>query len=110
MAALMLVVQLLLAVQPMLFTSVRLYAIQSLFLAGIAGVVAFFDNASHVYVVAVLTVIGKVIFLPWLLNRQLRRIKIAQEVEPLFNAPATIMVCGGLTVARLSRGAAVHVA
>jgi hydrogenase-4 component E len=98
MAALMLVVQLLLAVQPMLFTSVRLFAIQSLFLAGIAGVVAFFDNASHVYVVAVLTVIGKVIFLPWLLNRQLRRIKIAQEVEPLFNAPATMMVCGGLTL------------
>ena len=60
MAALMLVLQLLLAVQPMLFTSVRLYAIQSLFLAGIAGVVAFFDNASHVYVVAVLTIIGKV--------------------------------------------------
>ena len=98
MAALMLVLQLLLAVQPMLFTSVRLYAIQSLFLAGIAGVVAFFDDASEVYVVAVLTVIGKVIFLPWLLNRQLRRIKIAQEVEPLFNAPATIMVCGGLTL------------
>jgi len=98
MAALMLVVQLLLAVQPMLFTSVRLYAIQSLFLAGIAGVVAFFNNASHVYVVAVLTVIGKVIILPWLLNRQLRRIQITQEVEPLLNAPATITVCGGLTL------------
>ena len=98
MAALMLVVQLLLAVQPMLFTCVRLFAIQSLFLAGIAGVVAFFDNAGEVYVVAALTVIGKVIFLPWLLNRQLRRIKIAQEIEPLLNAPASITVCGGLTL------------
>ncbi|HEY1489932.1 MAG TPA: hydrogenase, partial [Verrucomicrobiae bacterium] len=98
MAALMLVMQLLLAVQPMLFNSVRLYAVQSLFLAGIAGVVAFFDNASHVYVVSVLTIIGKVIFLPWFLNRQLRRIKITQEVEPLLNAPATMMICGGLTL------------
>ncbi len=98
MAALMLVVQLLLAVQSMLFTSVRLYAIQSLFLAGIAGVVAFFDHASHVYVVAALTLIGKVIFLPWLLNRQLRRIRITQEVEPLLNATATMIVCGGLTL------------
>ncbi|HEV2454344.1 MAG TPA: NADH-quinone oxidoreductase subunit K [Verrucomicrobiae bacterium] len=98
MAALMLVMQLLLAVQPMLFTSVRLYAIQSFLLAGIAGVVAFFDNASHVYILATLTFIGKVIFLPWLLNRQLRRIQITQEVEPLLNAPATMMVCGGLTL------------
>jgi hydrogenase-4 component E len=98
MAALMLVLQLLLAVQPMLLTSVQLFAVQSLFLAGIAGVVAYFDNAVHVYVVAVLTVIGKVVFLPWLLNRQLRRIGIKQEVEPLFNAPATMAVCGGLTL------------
>ena len=45
-----------------------------------------------------LTVIGKVIFLPWLLNRQLRRIKIAQEIEPLLNAPASMLVCGGLTL------------
>jgi hydrogenase-4 component E len=98
MAALMLVMQLLLAVQPMLFTSVRVYAIQSFFLACIAGIVAFFNNASHVYVVAVLTVVGKVIVLPWLLNRQLRRIQITQEVEPLLNAPSTMTVCGGLTL------------
>ena len=98
MAALMLVMQLLLAVEPMLFTSVRLYAIQSFFLAGIAGVVAYFDHASHVYILAALTVIGKVIFLPWLLNRQLRRIQITQEVQPLLNAPATMLICGGLTM------------
>jgi hydrogenase-4 component E len=98
MAALMLVVQLLLAVQSMLFTSIRLYAIQSLFLAGIAGAVAFFDHAGHVYVVAVLTVAGKVIFFPWLLNRQLRRIQTAQDVEPLLNPTATMIVCGGLTL------------
>lgn len=98
MAALMLVMQLLLAVESMLFTGVRLYAIQSLFLAGIAGVVAYFNDAVHVYVVAALTIVGKVIFLPWLLNRQLRRIQIAQEIEPLFNAPTTMMICGGLTL------------
>src|ERR1039457_4370853 len=98
MAALMLVVQLLMIAQRMLLTNIRLFAIQSLLLAAVAAVLAHHYNASHVYVVAVLTIIGKVIFLPWLLNRQLRRIKIAQEIEPLFNAPATIMLCGGLTV------------
>jgi len=98
MAALMLVVQLLLVVQRMLLTSIRLFAIQSLFLAGIAGVIAYFHNASHVYLVAVLTILGKVIFLPWLLARQVRRIQIKQEIEPLLNAPASMLLCGSFTL------------
>ena len=98
MAAGMLVVQLLLVVQQMLLTSIRLFAIQSIFLAGIAAVIASFHHASHVFIVAVLTVIGKVIFLPWLLSRQVRRIGIGQEIEPLLNAPASMLLCGGFTL------------
>ena len=65
-AAGMLVIQLLMVVQRMLLTSIRLFALQSLMLAGIAAIVAFFhDNAIHVYWVAGLTLIGKVFFLPW---------------------------------------------
>ena len=97
-AALMLVAQLLLAVQRMLLTSIRLYAIQSLFLAGIAAVVAYSHNAFHVYVVVALTLIGKVAFLPWLLDRQVRRMKIIQEIEPLVNFPTSMLICGGLTL------------
>jgi hydrogenase-4 component E len=48
--------------------------------------------------VAGLTLLGKVIFLPWLLKRQLRHIHISQEVEPLFNAPTTMIICGVLTL------------
>ena len=98
MAALMLVVQLLMVVQRMLLTNIRLFAIQSLFLAGIATVVAFFHHASHVYVVAALTLVGKVWLLPRLLNRLVRRIQIHQELEPLLNAPTSMLVCGGLTL------------
>jgi hydrogenase-4 component E len=97
-AALMLVVQLLLAVQRMLLTSIRLFAIQSLLLAGIAAVVAYSHNAFHIYVVVVLTLIGKVAFLPWLLDRQVRRMKIIQEIEPLVNFPMSMLICGGLTL------------
>jgi hydrogenase-4 component E len=98
MAALMLVVQLLMIAQRMLLVSIRLFAIQSFLLAGIAAVVAYYHNASHVYVVAVLTLIGKVIFLPWLLNRLVQRIQIQKEIEPLFNAPTSMLICGGLTL------------
>ncbi len=98
MAAMMLVVQLLMIAQRMLLTSIRLFAIQSLLLAGIATVVAYCHSASHVYLVAVLTLIGKVIFLPWLLNRLVRRIQIHQEIEPLLNAPSSMLICGALTL------------
>ena len=87
MAALMLVVQLLMIAQRMLLTNIRLFALQSLLLAGIAAVVAYHHNASHVYVIAVLTIIGKVIFLPWLLNRLVHRIQIHEEIEPLLSPP-----------------------
>ena len=97
-AALMLVLQLLLVVQSMLLTNIRIFALQSLLLTAIAATVAYFYNAAHVYIVAALTIVGKVIFLPWLLNRQVRRINIIQELEPLLNAPTSMLICGGLTL------------
>ncbi|MCI0746467.1 MAG: hypothetical protein L0Y58_13780 [Verrucomicrobia subdivision 3 bacterium] len=98
MAALMLVVQLFMVVQQMLLTNIRLFAIQSLFLAGIATVIGYAHHATHVYVLAVLTLLGKVLLLPRLLTRLVRRINIIQEIEPLLNAPTSMLLCGGLTL------------
>lgn len=97
-AAGMLVIQLLLVVQGMLLTSIRLFALQSLMLAVIAAIIAFFHSATHVYWVAGLTLVGKVFFLPWLLNRLVRRIQIHQEIEPLLNSTASMLLCGGFTL------------
>ena len=97
-ASLMLVLQVLLAVQPMLITNIRLFALQSLLLAAIAGVVGCVYGAWHVLFVAVLTLIGKVIFLPWRLEQLVRQIRIDQEIHPFVNMPASMFVCGALTV------------
>ena len=97
-ASLMLVLQLLLAAQRMLITNIRIFALQSLLLAAIAGVVGYFYQAWHVYVVALLTIVGKVIFLPWRLERLVRQIKIDQEIHPFVNIPASMLICGALTV------------
>jgi hydrogenase-4 component E len=97
-AAGMLVIQLLMVVQGMLLTNIRLFALQSLMLAAIAAIIAYFHNAAHVYWVAGLTLIGKVFFLPWLLNRIVRRIQIHQEIEPLLNSTASMLLCGALTL------------
>ena len=97
-ASFMLVLQLLLAVHSMLVTNIRLFALQSLLLAAIAAVVGYSYGAWHVYAVALLTVIGKVFFLPWLLERLVRQIRIEQEVRPFVNMPASMLICGALTV------------
>jgi hydrogenase-4 component E len=97
-AAGMLVIQLLMVVQKMLLTNVRLFALQSFMLAAIAAIIGYCQNAIDVYLVAILTLAGKVIFLPWLLNRLVRRIQIHQEIEPLLNLTASMLLCGGLTL------------
>jgi hydrogenase-4 component E len=97
-AAGMLVLQLLMVVQRMLLTNIRLFALQSLMLAAIATIIAYFHQAPEIYLVAFLTIVGKVLFLPWLLNRLVRRIQIHQEIEPLLNSTASMLVCGALTL------------
>ena len=97
-AAGMLVIQLLMVVQRMLLTNIRLFALQSFMLATIAGIIAYSHHAMHVYWVAGLTLAGKVFFLPWLLNRLVRRIQIHQELDPLLNPTASMLLCGGLTL------------
>jgi hydrogenase-4 component E len=97
-ASLMLVLQLLLVVQRMLITNIRLFALQSVLLAAIAIVVVFAYGAWHVLAIAVLTLIGKVCLLPWQLTRLVRRIKIDQEIHPFVNMPASMLICGALTL------------
>ena len=97
-AAGMLIIQLLMVVQQMLLTNIRLFALQSLMLAAIATIVGYFNNAIDVYCVAGLTLLGKVFLLPRLLNRLVRRIQIHQEIEPMLNSTASMLLCGGLTL------------
>lgn len=97
-AAGMLVLQLLMVVQKMLLTTIRLFVLQSLLLAGIAAIIALFHNSPELYWVVALTIIGKVLVLPWLLNRLVKRINIHQEIEPLLNATVSMLLCGALTI------------
>ena len=97
-ATLMLVLQLLLVGQRMLATSIRLFAAQSFLLAAIAGIICLATSAWHVGVVAILTIAGKVVFLPWILGRIVTRINIEQEIRPYLNMTASMLICGALTV------------
>ena len=98
MAALVLVLQIAMVGQRWIVTNIRLFAVQSFLLAAIAGTIAWFNHAPHIYIAAVLTLLVKVILAPVLLERLVERVGIRKEIEPLINAPLSIMISGGLTL------------
>jgi hydrogenase-4 component E len=98
MAALVLVLQILMAAQRWLVTSIRIFGVQSFLLAAIAGTIAVFNGAPHVFIAAVLTLIVKAILVPVLLERLVDRIEIRQGIEPFLNVPLSVVICGGLTL------------
>jgi len=98
MAALVLVLQISMVGQRWLITNIRMFALQSFLLASIAGVIAYFNQASHLYIAAFLTLVLKVFVLPPLLERIVERVGIRQEIEPLINVPLSILISGCLTL------------
>jgi hydrogenase-4 component E len=76
---------------------VRAYTLGSLALGLLAAAVAYYTNAEHIYVVAVLTIVLKVIVIPRFLNYTVDRIKVKKEVEPLVSIPGSLLICGALT-------------
>ena len=98
MAALVLVLQILMAAQRWLVTNIRIFGVQSFLLASIAGTIAVFNGAPHILIAAVLTLLVKAILVPILLERLVDRIEIRQEIEPFLNVPLSVVICGGLTL------------
>ena len=97
-AAGMLVSVYLMVGQKALFTTIRLYAAQSLLLGIVAATIAFSEHRDDLYITAVLTVALKTILIPWFLMRMFDRIGIHREIEPFLNVPASLLVSLALTV------------
>ncbi len=98
MAALVLVLQILMAAQRWLVSNIRIFGAQSFLLAAIAGTIAVFNRAPHILIAAILTLLVKAILVPVLLERLVDRIEIRQEIEPFVNIPLSVLICGGLTL------------
>ena len=105
-AAGMLVSAYLMVGQKALFTTIRLYGLQSLLLAIVATTVAISESRPELFVTAALTVVLKTILIPWFLMRTVDRIGIHREIEPFLNVPVSLLSCLGLTVVgyRVSTG------
>lgn len=98
MAALVLVLQIMMVAQHSLVPNIRAFAVQSVLLASIAATIAYFNAAPHLYVVAFLTVVLKVVVVPIVLERIVSKIGIRKEVEPFLNVPVSVIASGLLTL------------
>src|SRR5207244_12447344 len=89
-----------------LFTSIRLYGLQSLLLGIIAATIAVSKAQHGLFVTVAITVALKAILIPWFLMRVVDRIGIHREIEPFLNVPTSLLACLGLTVVgyRVSTG------
>jgi hydrogenase-4 component E len=105
-AAGMLVTAFLMVGQKSLFTTIRLYGVQSLLLAVVAVAMALAERHPDLFVMAGMTTVLKGFLIPWFLMRVVDRIGIHREIEPFLNVPASLLACLGLTVVgyRVSTG------
>jgi hydrogenase-4 component E len=97
-AALILLASFLAVASNRMFSLVRLFALQSVVLGLLALAVGYYTDATHIYVVAVLTIGIKGAVIPWMLVYVMDRIKVDKEVEPVVGIPASLLICGALTI------------
>ena len=95
-AALQLLLAFAMLSQRRIVSLVNLYALQGLVLAATAFIVAWSTGLDHLVWSGLLTLALKVVLVPWLLHRLIRRLDVKWDVEPLLNIPATMLA--GLAV------------
>ncbi|MDD2914007.1 MAG: formate hydrogenlyase [Gallionella sp.] len=78
--------------QRRILSLINLFALQGLVLSLSTFVVAFSTNQQHLYYSAGLTLLLKVLVLPWLLHRLIRKLNVRWDVETLINIPTTMLV------------------
>ncbi len=91
-AALLLLLAFAMLAQRRVLTLIDLFAAQGLALSVSTAIVAYATAQPHLYWSAGLTLVLKVIALPWLLHRLIRKLDVRWEFEGLINIPTTMIV------------------
>ena len=91
-AALLLLLSFAMLAQRRLVTLVNLLAVQGALVCIATLLLAWRTGESHLYVSAALTLALKVLFLPWLLHRLIKQLKVYWDTEPLLNVSGTMLV------------------
>jgi len=95
--ALALFLSFLLLSQARLTTMIHVFAWQGLLLALLTAVVAAVGHNPHLYISALLTFLLKVLLIPWMLHRLIRRLQLERHQERL-QKQALVMMAGAALV------------
>jgi hydrogenase-4 component E len=91
-AALLLLIAFAMLAQRRILSLINLFAWQGALLALSTFIVAYSTNQHHLYYSAGLTLLLKVMLLPYLLHRLIRKLNVRWDVETLINIPTTMLV------------------
>jgi len=97
-AALLLLIAFGMLSQRRVLSLINLFALQGLVLSVSTMVVAYTSHQNHLYYSAALTLVLKVLILPWILHRLIRKLNVKWDVETLINIPTTMLVGIALVV------------
>ena len=91
-AALLLLLAFAMLTQRRILSLVNLFAAQGVVLVLSTLVVAYSTHQSHLYFSALVTLILKVLLMPWILHRLIRALNVRWDVETMINIPATMLI------------------
>ncbi|TMH23238.1 MAG: formate hydrogenlyase, partial [Betaproteobacteria bacterium] len=97
-AAFLLLIAFAMLSQRRVLTLIRLLAWQGAALATSTAIVAWSTGQDHLYISVVLTVLFKVILIPWLLHWLIDRLFVRWDIETLINIPTTMLIGIGLVI------------
>jgi len=84
--------------QSRLFNLINIFAWQGTLLGMTAALVAFISNQPHLYISALLTLVLKAWLIPWMLRKQVMRLKLQREIETLATPTLTSLAGVGLVI------------
>lgn len=97
-AALLLLLSFAMLSQRRIRTLVNLFAWQGTALVCSTAVVGWTTGQHHLYYSAVLTFALKVLLLPWILHRLIRRLDVQWDTESMVNVPTTMLMGVGVVI------------
>jgi hydrogenase-4 component E len=90
-AALMLLLGFAMLAQRRILSLINLFMMQGMALFASTLVIAYSTGQNHLYWSAALTLTLKVVALPWILHRLIRRLSVKWDVETILNIPTTML-------------------
>jgi len=78
--------------QRRILSLVNLFAVQGGALSVSTAIVAYTSAQHHLYYSAILSFGLKVVLLPWILYRLIKRLNVRWDTEPLINIPTTMLI------------------